>query len=160
MCDSHRSKALARKQKRSFHFWRRFITRERGVEVNWQRRGMRMHDDRDLETMWRCLTIWRYWRTLSRVVYARANQVESKELKNRRPPTTFEAASHPPPRPQPSPSLLNISTFQPLNLLKKNLFPFHTDHFLSSCPKVSVQRCLTFAFKSPTNHLLSIFFFI
>jgi hypothetical protein len=47
------------------HFWRRHITREKGVERAWLRVGMRRHDDKKLEVLWRCVTVWRYWRTLS-----------------------------------------------------------------------------------------------
>jgi hypothetical protein len=35
---------------------------------------MRKHDDKDLELLWRSVTVWRYWRTLRKVVAARASQ--------------------------------------------------------------------------------------
>ena len=63
----------------SFSRWRH-ITREKGGERAWLRVGMRRHDDKKLEVLWRCVTVWRYWRTLSQVVYARANQVHREAM--------------------------------------------------------------------------------
>jgi len=73
-CDDHYAAFQAKKATRSFHFWRRCCHRDKYLEVNWLRRGMRTHDDKELEVLWRCVTVWRYWRTLQKIVAVRASQ--------------------------------------------------------------------------------------
>lgn len=72
--DTHYKNTLMNKQNKLFFFWRRYAHRKRGINLGWLRRGMRMHDDKDLDIMWRALIVWRYWRMLHKTVEVRANQ--------------------------------------------------------------------------------------
>ena len=67
-CDAHRAAMLMKKRQRSLLFWRRHCRRSRGIREMWLRKGMRRMDDKNLDRLWRALTVWRYWRLLTRVV--------------------------------------------------------------------------------------------